>query len=558
VNVVSSTQVTATAPAGSGTVDVTVTTPAGTSAVSAADRYTYLVPGPPAVSGVEPTSGPTTGESGVEVFGSNLEGATAVSFGGVAGTIVDVNAAGTALVAVVPPGSGTVDVTVTTPEGTSPITPADEYTYTVPPPVPPAPVITGLSPSSGPTSGGTAVTITGSSLTGTTAVDFGSAAATGVSVVSDSQITATAPPGSGTVGVSVTTPGGTSAAGGAAQYSYVAPAGGSGGSGGTSAGPTTPGQPAVPVSQTGPPQVISSSSAQFTATINPEGLPTTMHFDYTVDVAGGASTAALTYDQRTPEQDVGSDFTDHTVTATVGSLLPNSTYHVRAVATNASGVTPGGDATFKTATDPPPPPPTLYKTVNATPVSGTVYVLLPVTGHTAADRASVTKGVGFIPLTEARQLPVGTTFDTTRGVVSLTSATTTLGKVQSAQFGGGLFKELQDRVAHGLTVLDLVNHANARKVCASVGKGQAQAAAAKKKKLPKTILTLLRATDNGGRFESHGTYSSATVRGTSWTMSNRCDGTLTAVKRGTVVVSDFRRHRKIVLRAGRAYLAKAP
>ncbi|MEA2299800.1 MAG: hypothetical protein QOE44_335, partial [Solirubrobacteraceae bacterium] len=39
--------------------------------------------------------------------------------------------------------------------------------------------------------------------------------------------------------------------------------------------------------------------------------------------------------------------------------------------------------------------------------------------------------------------------------------------------------------------------------------------------------------------------------------SDRCDGTLTTVKRGSVVVSDFRRRRQIVVRAGRSYLAKA-
>ena len=38
----SATQVTATSPAGSGTVDVTVSTPGGTSATSAADEYTYI------------------------------------------------------------------------------------------------------------------------------------------------------------------------------------------------------------------------------------------------------------------------------------------------------------------------------------------------------------------------------------------------------------------------------------------------------------------------------------------------------------------------------------
>jgi hypothetical protein len=298
------------------------------------------------------------------------------------------------------------------------------------------------------------------------------------------------------------------------------------------------GTPAAPISVTGPPVVISSSSAEFKATINPDGLPTTMHFEYTVE-GGGASTAALTYDARTPEQTVGSDFADHTVTATVASLLPNSLYHVRAVAANPSGVTPGGDTTFKTATDPPPPTPVLGKSVNASVVSGTVRVLLPGQGHISSlqAHASAVKGVGFIPLTEARQLPVGTIFDTTGGVARLTTATTAKGAVQSGDFSAGVFKLLQDRRHKGLTELDLVEGASARKTCATAGKAQAQTAA--KKALPKTVLNLLRATVKG-KYKTRGKYSSATVVGTVWTTSDRCDGTLTAVKRGVVVVSDAR------------------
>ena len=53
---VSATSITATAPAGTGTVDVTVTTPGGTSATSSADQFTY-VPAP-TVGNVSPTSGP--------------------------------------------------------------------------------------------------------------------------------------------------------------------------------------------------------------------------------------------------------------------------------------------------------------------------------------------------------------------------------------------------------------------------------------------------------------------------------------------------------------------
>ncbi len=61
-----------------------------------------------------------------------------------------------------------------------------------------------------------------------------------------------------------------------------------------------------------------------------------------------------------------------------------------------------------------------------------------------------------------------------------------------------------------------------------------------------------------GRFRTRGRYSAATVRGTDWTATDRCDGTLTSVRRGRVVVRDFRRKKNIVVRAGKSYLADAP
>jgi len=60
-----------------------------------------------------------------------------------------------------------------------------------------------------------------------------------------------------------------------------------------------------------------------------------------------------------------------------------------------------------------------------------------------------------------------------------------------------------------------------------------------------------------GRFRTRGRNSSATVRGTKWDVIDRCDGTLTKVSRGRVVVRDFRRKRNVLVRAGKSYLAKA-
>ena len=45
------------------------------------------------------------------------------------------------------------------------------------------------------------------------------------------------------------------------------------------------------------------------------------------------------------------------------------------------------------------------------------------------------------------------------------------------------------------------------------------------------------------------------MRGTTWTVEDRCDGTLTSVKRGTVVVRDFRLKKNVIVKAGKSYLA---
>jgi hypothetical protein len=120
---------TATAPAGSGTVNVTVTTPGGTSATSAADDFAYVASTTPTVTSVSPTSGPVAGGNSVTIGGTNLTGATVVKFGSASGTNLTVNGA-TSLSVTAPAGTGTVDVTVTGPGGTSATSSADHYSYT--------------------------------------------------------------------------------------------------------------------------------------------------------------------------------------------------------------------------------------------------------------------------------------------------------------------------------------------------------------------------------------------------------------------------------------------
>jgi alpha-tubulin suppressor-like RCC1 family protein len=82
------------------------------------------------------------------------------------------------------------------------------------------PTVASVSPSAGPTAGGTTVTITGSGLGGASAVHFGSAGASSFMVDSSSSITAVAPAGTGTVDVTVTGPSGTSAVSPGDRFSY--------------------------------------------------------------------------------------------------------------------------------------------------------------------------------------------------------------------------------------------------------------------------------------------------------------------------------------------------
>jgi hypothetical protein len=214
VSVNSDSQIVATSPSGSlGTVDVTVTTPAGTSGFTTADHYTYI--STPAVTGVSPSAGPLAGGTSVTVTGVNLSGASAVRFGGTSGTGVVVNSA-TSVTATSPAKSaGTVDVTVVTPGGTTSVTSADQFTYEA------VPTVSGVSPSTGPSTGGTSVTVTGTNLTGATAVDFGTTPGSSIVVNGGgTSLAAKAPSGAGTVDVTVVTPGGTSATSAADQFTY--------------------------------------------------------------------------------------------------------------------------------------------------------------------------------------------------------------------------------------------------------------------------------------------------------------------------------------------------
>jgi hypothetical protein len=148
----------------------------------------------------------------------------------------------------------------------------------------------------------------------------------------------------------------------------------------------------------------------------------------------------------------------------------------------------------------------------------------------------------FTRLTAARQVPVGTVVRADSGVVRLTAATGTPGDLDAGDFQAGTFAVGQSAGEPGVTELRIVNDQPISRACSG----------ARDSRVFGRLLG-----DASGRFRTRGQFSVSTVRGTAWGVRNRCDGTLTIVRRGEVVVTDLRLHKDVVVRAGQSFLAKA-
>jgi hypothetical protein len=117
-----------------GTVGAYAITITATNGVDPTQSFTLNVASAvPTVVGLSTTSGPAAGGTSVTITGTDFTGATAVDFGTTAATSFTVVSA-TTITAVSPPGTGVVNVTVTTPSGTSAASTADQFTYVVAPP----------------------------------------------------------------------------------------------------------------------------------------------------------------------------------------------------------------------------------------------------------------------------------------------------------------------------------------------------------------------------------------------------------------------------------------
>jgi hypothetical protein len=251
------------------------------------------------------------------------------------------------------------------------------------------------------------------------------------------------------------------------------------------------------------------------------------------------------------------------ITRGFGGLAQGTTYHVRLAASNEHGVAYGNDVTLTTdtvpaasttgtpgngnangrphddsgdddaASLPPAAAPAIGRSVGVDANAGTVLVRLP-----GSSRA--------LALKDAASVPVGAIVDTRRGSVDLTTELPD-GTTQTGTFHGGLFEVRQPKGTGGMTELVLRGD---KPTC---GTGGARAAATTAKRPPRGLW----GKDDHGRFRTRASNSVATVRGTEWYVADRCDGTITRVKRGAVSVRDLKTGRTVLVRAGQSYLAKA-
>ncbi|WP_157744414.1 IPT/TIG domain-containing protein [Micromonospora viridifaciens] len=276
-----------------------VSIPVGTVIIAEASCERPATPVPPTAASITPNAGPQSGGQTVTITGSGfVPGTTKVTFDGTPATDVVVAAGGTSLTAVTPPGAvGPASVVVSTPGGSAvPL----GYTYLADGS---GATITGLTPSSGPTAGGTTVTITGTGLGGATGVTFDGVPGTGFTVnPAGTAVTVVTPPNAaGPAAVRLVFPAGEVTA---PTFTYVAPTitsvvpnegPSSGGTTVTITGTGLGGATGVNFGNTPGKNLVVDPSGTSLTVVTPPGTPGTV--DVTVLIPGANATApdAFTY-----------------------------------------------------------------------------------------------------------------------------------------------------------------------------------------------------------------------------------------------------------------------
>ncbi|MDP9294608.1 MAG: hypothetical protein M3O90_09340, partial [Actinomycetota bacterium] len=159
--------------------------------------------------------------------------------------------------------------------------------------------------------------------------------------------------------------------------------------------------PQPPAATTGAAEAIGQTTATLTGTVNPNASATTYSFEY------GTSSA---YGLRTAEQAADDGDAAVTVKVAVAGLTPDTTYHYRLVATNAAGISRGGDRTLRTAPSPANPRPPSASTGSARdvgPVGARLRGTVDPNGSETSARFEYGTSTGYGALTPAQGAGAG-------------------------------------------------------------------------------------------------------------------------------------------------------
>ena len=185
----------------------------------------------------------------------------------------------------------------------------------------------------------------------------------------------------------------------------------------------------------------------------------------------------------------------------------------------------------------PTPTPTPTATPEPTPVPQQTVVVDPARGKVLV---KVPGSNRFEVLDETKGIPLGSEVDVRKGRVTLTAIGRRGASTDKAEFYDGMFVVTQ---SGGITDLKLSEPLD----CAKRAKALTSQKKPKKRKLWGK---------GTGKFRTTGSYSAATVRGTTWLVEDTCTTTLTRVTQGVVSVRDKVKRKNILVKKGKKYTAR--
>jgi hypothetical protein len=185
------------------------------------------------------------------------------------------------------------------------------------------------------------------------------------------------------------------------------------------------------------------------------------------------------------------------------------------------------------------PQPVLAVSGDIAPVSGKVYVRLPGSKK-------------FVLLTGLLNIPFGTIVDARKG----TAAVTTQGTkgLQSVNLYEGEFVLSQSSNAIVTATLYGGNFA----VCPTKRERAHNAAFASAHRSSRSHVVRKLWANGHGTYTTKGNYATGAVLGTVWETIDRCNGTGIRVITDSVLVTNLVTHKKVRVKAGHTYIAKAP